>query len=120
MTTQARPASARQLAYMNRLRTEIGQPEVAEHQELTSAEASEAISEMIARSRQNGTQKSVRRINEPRLGMAMKECYRTWTGLGRDVWNSSRQAFVQEVIRTYELFSEIAEKMENQSTGGGP
>jgi hypothetical protein len=47
--------------------------------------------------------------------MAMKECFRRYTYLGRDIWDKKREFFVEKSIETYKLFTEIAEKMEENT-----
>lgn len=90
MPTQAttKPASERQMAYIKRLQAEIGEDAQNIGNDMTTFEASQMISQLIAQAGKNGTRdghhKPVR-INEPRLGMAMKETFRYWMSLGRDV-----------------------------------
>ena len=115
-----KPASKRQLAYIRQLRNEIGDtgPEVS--MELTSAEASELIGKLVDITKQgepsngNGHTSSRRRINEPRLGMAMKECFRLTARYGWDIEGQYRKFFIERVIRTYHLFTEIAERLESE------
>ena len=107
---ETKPASKRQLAYIRRLQTVVGEtePEIAE--EMSISEASEIITELIARARQNGVAVQ-RQINEPRLGMAIKECFRQWTALGRSIHDERRTAFIDYTIDTYNLFTEIADRL---------
>jgi len=74
METNGKPASKRQLAYIRRLQTVVGEDEPEISEEMSVSEASEIISELISRARQNGVIVQ-RQINEPRLGMAMKEFF---------------------------------------------
>ena len=106
-----KPATIKQMAYIDRLQKEIGDdlPDVKD--EISRSEASGIIRELIVKTRQNGSLNNEVRINEPRLGMAMKECFRLWTGLGRDIWQEKRKSFIEEAINTYNLFTEIAEKL---------
>ena len=106
-----KPASVRQLAYIKRLCTEMGESEPEIGQEISSPEASRVISQLIVKARQNGVESVQVKINEPRLGMAMKECFRLWNALGRDVLGDRRSAFIREAISTYELLTEVAEKV---------
>ena len=53
------------------------------------------------------------KINEPRLGMAMKECFRLWKKNGWDIYKKHRKAFISDAADAYWLFSEIAEKLES-------
>jgi hypothetical protein len=59
-----KPASARQIVYIEKLKAENGDKVPAISESLTSSEASKIIQGLI--SKQNGN------INEPRLGMAIK------------------------------------------------
>jgi hypothetical protein len=117
---KGRLASKRQLAYIRQLRSQIGDvgPEVSS--KLSSAEASELIGKLVGilkhsePSNGNGNTCHIRRINEPRLGMAMKECFRLAAGYGWDIESQNRDFFIEKVIRTYHLFTEIAERVENE------
>ena len=110
METNGKPASKRQLAYIRRLQTVVGEDEPEISEEMSVSEASNLISELISRARQNGLVVQ-RQINEPRLGMAMKECFRQWSALGKNIHNERREAFIDYTIDTYNLFTEIAEKL---------
>ena len=114
MEINGKPASKRQLAYIRRLQTVVGgeEPEISE--EMSVSEASEIISELISRARQNGVVVQ-RQINEPRLGMAMKECFRQWSALGKNIHDERRKAFIDYTIDTYNLFTEIADKLDQHS-----
>ena len=107
MATEAlnQQASGRQLSYIKSLQMEIGHGGLEMDNEISSAEASRIIDRLITK--KNGSA----RINEPRLGMAMKECYRIWNSLGRDVHRERRETFINEVIETYQLFTEIAQRL---------
>ena len=107
-----KPASAKQLAYIKRLSREMGKREVEVCEEMSSSDASRIISELIVKARKSGATNSRIKVNEPRLGMTMKECFRVWKALGRDVLGDRRSVFISEVISTYELFTEIAENVE--------
>ena len=48
-------------------------------------------------------------INEARLGMAMKECFKVWLRCGLDIHREKIKAFIRETIETYYLFSKIAD-----------
>ena len=110
METNGKPASKRQLAYIRRLQTVVGEAEPEITEEMSVSEASAVISELIARARQNGVVLQ-RQINEPRLGMAIKECFRQWTALGRSIHDERRTAFIDYTIDTYNLFTEIADRL---------
>ena len=105
MSTDVKPATSRQIAYIGRLYGELGEeiPEVKA--ELSNFEASKLIGELISKTQRNGPVA----INEPRLGMAMKECFKLWHD--RDVLGKNREAFIKETILTYRLFTEIVERL---------
>jgi len=107
-----KPASLRQMAYIRRLSTELGECEIEVSEGMSSLDASRIISELIVKVGKSGATNGRIKVNEPRLGMTMKECFRYWTSLGRDVLGDRRSAFILEVIGTYELFTEIAENVE--------
>ncbi len=86
--------------------------------EISSLEASRLIKGLIAKDIKNGNGKS-KRINEPRLGMAMKECFRVWKESGWNIYTTHRELFVKDAINTYKLFSEIAEKIQNSARNTG-
>jgi len=111
----ARPASSRQLAYIERLYGEMGEAFPETGKDLSSTEASKLITRLVSNTSQNGASNrsgANGRLNEARLGMAMKECFRVWNGLGRDVLGLRRKAFIEEAINTYNLFTEIVERAE--------
>ena len=112
-----KPASVKQLAYIKRLSRDMGLREVQVSEKMSSSDASRIISELIAKAGKNGAANGKIKVNEPRLGMAMKECFRLWTRLGRDVWGQGRAAFILEAISTYELFTQIAEQVERGTRG---
>ena len=116
MSTQAinKPATSKQMAYIQRLQKEIGQngPEIKD--KISRYEASKIISELIANAYKNGTYNSQAkniRINEPRLGMAMKECFKVWKKNGWDIGDKHREDFIKDAINTYNLFTEIARRL---------
>ena len=111
METNGKPASRRQLACIRRLQVEMGEEEPEMTEELSVSDASKLISELVSRARQNGFATGQRPVNEPRLGMAMKECFRQWTALGRNIHEERREAFIEYAIKTYNLVTEIAEKL---------
>lgn len=110
--TLVRPATERQMRYIRKLQAEIGDSCDAVGQEISASEASAVIRELVEKiHKRNGTNGS-RKINEARLGMAMKECYRSYTRWGRDVLGDRRKMFVEEVTDLYYLFTEIVERLE--------
>ena len=108
-----KPASDRQLAYIERLKLEIGEDSPTISDEISSPEASTIIGELVAKLQKVRGKNGQRKINEARLGMAMKECFRLWTGLGRDIFREKRKGFIEEVVDTYFLFTEIVEQLQH-------
>ena len=78
------------------------------NEDIYNFEFSKLIGELIHR------QNCQNIINEPRLEMAMKECFRLWTSMGRDVYDGKRNAFIEEVVETYHLFTEIATRLQRK------
>ena len=116
MSTQTinKPATNKQLAYIQRLQEEIGadKPEIKDN--ISRYEASKIISDLIAKACKNGTHNSQDRntlINEPRLGMAIKECFKVWKNSNWDIYDKQREAFIKDAIRTYNLFTEITMRL---------
>jgi len=104
-------ATPRQLAYIRQLMKRKGDEDIELDESLNFQEASKIIEDLLGISPQNSKAK----INEPRLGMAMKECYKMWRNCGRDVFEEHRDRFKKDVIRTYQLFTEIAQELEQSS-----
>lgn len=118
--TKNKPATAKQIAYIKRLQKEIGSEEKAIKGKISSFDASEIIGKLIVKVHQRGVRNSGTKkiqINEPRLGMAMKECFKVRINHGWDIYNRHREDFIDEVISTYDLFTEIAEKLANSVIG---
>jgi len=122
MATEAmnQPATDRQLAYIDSLRAQVGGESPKAEDDITQSEASTLISELLAKTqkheRPNGRYTKAK-INEPRLGMAMKECYRHWVGLGRDVCGDWRHHFIKRAIEIYHLFTETSERLQENADG---
>jgi hypothetical protein len=118
MPTQAevRHATNKQLEYIKRLHKEAGLEDMEISDEMSSLEASRIISELISKAQKNGnTNFQAKRINEPRLGMAIKECFRIWKTNGWDIYSKHRPAFIKEAIKAYNLFTEINEVLHQKS-----
>lgn len=125
MESMGRPATHRQLEYIQQLQKEAGGqgPLPGLHDGLSSFEASKLIADLISQKSPGGwpgewgaehfQQPGTARINQARLGLAMKECFRLWTGQGRDIWAEKRQPFIEATIKTYGLFSEIANRLQD-------
>jgi hypothetical protein len=111
-------ASSKQIAFIKRLKAELGenQPEIS--YEIGRFEASKLIKGLIAKAGNNSVANGlVRKINEPRLGMAMKECFRVWKKSGWNIYKTHRELFIKDAINTYNLFTEIAERIEQNARG---
>lgn len=107
-------ATPRQVAYIERLSSGNGVKTEKPLSELTMSEASELIQQIAAKG--NGTQESRNNGSKradfnqgARLGMAFKCCYRRWTGTGHNIFRR-KEDFIQNVLDTYVLINEIAEK----------
>ena len=108
------PASNRQLAYIEKLRAELGLDDYGISDDINSFEASTLISELVTKA-----QEIKARINELRLMLAMKECFKSYIKGGWDIWHNkyNKASFIKEVIDTYWLFTEIAERIQERSGG---
>ena len=106
-----RKATPRQLAYIQQLRRRQGKESIELDENLGFEKASEMIEDLMGISPKNGHIQTVK-VNEPRLGMVMKECYRLWRGRGWHIFDEHRQGFKEDVLETYQLFSEIAQELE--------
>jgi hypothetical protein len=95
---------------LKRLRAEIGKDARDLDNNLTSFQASDMTGQLIAKGRGNPV-----RINGPCLGIAMKESFRLWTALGKNIWSEKREAFIRKTVDTYNLFAEIAERVEQNT-----
>ena len=104
------PASENQLAYIKRLQMKIGEGAAKTEKDMDKTKASMLISELIQKANKKN------KVNEARLGMAIKECFKKWTRFGTDVWRKHREDFIEEVLATYLLFSEIAQRLETDKT----
>ncbi|EFK10001.1 conserved domain protein [delta proteobacterium NaphS2] len=112
---QEKTATARQVGYIKVLQRDLGVTDLRLSRNLSVKEASGIIDALLGKmsdsDKNNNVAESVK-INEPRLGMAMKECFRIWRKYSRDIYEERRDLFKQEVLKTYCLFTEIAEMAE--------
>lgn len=116
MGDKSMAASEKQLAYVRRLRRMLGTEQPESDYTLTTRGASVLIDEL--KQQLKGETPIVApepgmpaELNQPRLGMVMKECFRYWRGKGYDVFDDkNRQKFIEDVLKTYALFSEIADR----------
>lgn len=119
MDTKTRPASSKQLGYIRRLQEQMGLSPDGGPQGMNSLEASQMIGQLLEQRQTTGEFVSAdtlpaNNINQARLGMAMKECFRLWKSWGRNLHGDSHRPFIKEVVATYNLFTEIAEIMEGK------
>ena len=112
MENQTR-ATQRQLAYIQQLRSKLGKESLEIDEELSSEEASTIIKALVECSQTNGQKKPVR-LNEARLGMAFKCCYRNWVASGENIFKN-KNAFIKNVLDTYALANEIAQELSTQA-----
>ena len=121
MEAETRMATPRQLAYIERLGSSTGAIVGKPMAELTMMEASELIAELVqkANGAQNekeggkGTTAFGPRKTDfgsgARLGMAFKCVYRNWVTSGTNIFKYKKD-FIKNVLDTYKLINEIAEK----------
>ena len=107
-----RKATPRQLAYIRQLVKSKGDEDIELDENLSFQDASKMIKEMMGTT--DGQAKPTK-INESRLGMVMKECFKPWRIHGYDIYGKHRETFKNEVIRTYQLFTEIAQELEQSN-----
>ncbi len=115
METQ-RKATPRQLAYIQQLRRNQGKESIELDENLSFQEASKMIESLMGISPGNGQVRHLK-TNEARLGMVLKECFRDFRQHEKDILKEHRQRFKESVIRTYQLFTEIARDLEDGNTG---
>ncbi|MBM4322622.1 MAG: hypothetical protein FJ115_03595 [Deltaproteobacteria bacterium] len=108
-----RKATPKQLAYIQQLRKKQGKESLEIDEELSSLEASEIIKELMESIPTNRQSKSIK-LNEARLGMAFKCVYRNWVSSGENVFKN-KSAFIKNVLDTYTLVNEIAQKLSAQT-----
>jgi hypothetical protein len=106
-----RKATPRQLAYIQQLKERQGEENIEMGENLGFEEASKMIEDLIGISPRKRQVKPWK-INEARLGMVLKECYRYFRHHERDILKEHRQKFRENVIKTYQLFTEIAQELE--------
>jgi len=103
-----RPTADMQLALIKKM--ESGK----DSESSSNFEAPRLISVLTNSSANNSHIRNHSLINEDRLAMALKECFRYSTNLGRDIWDFRRKVFIKDVIETYHLFTEITEILERE------
>jgi len=106
-----RKATPRQLAYIQQLRRKQGMESIEPDENLSALQASRMIEELMRISAKNGRFQSLK-VNEARLGMVLKECFRDFRNSEKDILREHRQRFKETVLKTYQLFTEIAKELE--------
>lgn len=127
MSDGERLATPKQLAYIERLSTDCKGTIAKPLEELTMQEASEIIDDLLekvngGRSGNDSGQKTISRSNKryeswsngARIGLAFKVCHRCWTKSGVNIFQN-KERFIGNVLATYSLLNEIAEKAEAAS-----
>ena len=109
-----RKATPRQLAYIQQLRRKQGKESIELDENLSAQEASKMIEDLMGIPPKDN-QLRPSKLNEARLGMVLKECYRHFRNYERDILGNHREWFKDNVIKTYELFTEIAQELEQDS-----
>ena len=124
MSNGERLATPKQLAYVERLSTDCKATIAKPLQELTMQEASEIIDDLLEKvnggrteneAGQNTVSRSDNRYgswsNGASIGLAFKVCHRCWTKSGVNIFQN-KERFIGNVLATYNLLNEIAEKAE--------
>ena len=109
-----RKATEKQMAYIQHLRRTQGNESAELDEDLSFQDASKMISDLMGTSQTSERTKSVK-VNEPRMGMVLKECYRYFRHYEKDILKDHRQTFKENVIKTYHLFTEIARELEERN-----
>jgi hypothetical protein len=107
-----RPASSKQLAYIERLSGESKAAIKKPLEDLTAQEVSLIIEQLLGKGHGRTTNKSNNSwSNGARIGLAFKVCYQQWVANSVNIF-ANRDQFVKHVVDTYQLLNEIAEKAE--------
>jgi hypothetical protein len=127
MRDEERLATTKQLAYIERLSTDCKTTIAKPLGEMTMQEASEVIDDLLDRvngceSGNDGGQNTVSRSskrydswsNGARIGLVFKVCHRCWTKSGVNIFQN-KERFIGNLLATYRLLNEIAEKAEAAS-----
>lgn len=122
MAQEERLATPKQLAFIERLAADCKATIQKPLGEITIVEAKAIIDELLERvnkGRSNGDRETVtpqiRRYESwskgARIGLAFKVCYKRWVGSGTNIF-INKETFIKNVIDTYHLINEIAQKAE--------
>ena len=101
-----KPALSHQIGHIERSKAANWETGSSIGTEITSQNAQQAIFRPVTK--QNCE------INELWLSLAMKECFRHWTGLGRDIYGRQREQYIDRAIETYRFFTAVAERLETK------
>lgn len=117
-------ATPKQLAYIERLAADCKATIAKPLGDLTVEEASEIIDDLLERVNGGKSENGVDRkkmaggnrghnswSSGARIGLAFKVCYHRWVGSGTNIFKN-KEEFIKNVIDTYHLLNEIAEKAE--------
>jgi hypothetical protein len=108
-----RKATPKQLAYIQQLRSKQGKESLDLDEDLSFQEASNLIKDLLKIPNRND-QTNPLKINEARLGMAFKCCYRNWVTSGENIFRN-KNPFIKNVLDTYALANEIAQELSAQT-----
>lgn len=109
-----RKATPRQLAYIQQLRRKQGKESIELQETLSFQEASKMIEDLMGISPKSGQFQPLK-MNDARLGMVLKECFRDFRHYEKDILKEHRQRFKETVIKTYQLFTEVALELEQNN-----
>ena len=106
-------ATPKQLAYIERLAADCDTTVDKPLEELTVQDASQIIDDLLGKvnGRKNGGLKKDSWSNGARIGLAFKVCYQQWVRGEMNIFKN-KEMFVKNVVDTYQLLNEIAEKAE--------
>ena len=117
-------ATPRQLAYIERLAADCKATITKPLGDLTVEEASEIIDDLFDRVNGGKSGSGIggqrmagakRRYDSwssgARIGLAFKVCYQRWVSSGNNIFKN-KDKFIENVLETYKLLNEIAEKAE--------
>jgi len=108
-------ATPKQLAYIERLASSCSATIQQPLDELTAEDASRIIEQLLGQTGLKGRNTNGKKRdswgNGARIGLAFKVCYQRWINSGTNIF-TNKDDFTRNVIATYELLNEIAQKVE--------
>jgi len=106
-------ATQKQLAYIERLAADCETTVDKPLEELTVQDASQLIEDLIGKVNggKSGNQRRDSWSTGARIGLAFKVCYQQWVRGEMNIFKN-KEMFVKNVVDTYQLLNEIAEKAE--------